>query len=372
MANLESLSSKSLTVCLLVGCYPGEDYGHKRIDWLRSVIDDICRQTLRPSHVLISINSSVSPCSEKEIRAALARLGDYSILKTYYPRNATLNFEMLLAVAHTEYVSFWSDHDYHSPSFCETLISCLQSKPSLGLIAVHDIDQSLESLINCELQGVRAISTSCLSTHSKAKLAVSIPVGSIYGMWRRAWLTRVLCSDPVEYPDLLSDVLSILHGKLDIILSGEIFAMRTRKKSRLTTSKNAQSLLGMRDLEKGVSVVSVRSIREACDCINIADKECMDLRKSFSPGLASLIAVEILNGRSRYINRFQLLEELMMSLLGGIPLIGSYCICRVGAKLSYSLRMQFAFEAVKGVAVLVVNYLCVVPWLLRLHVWRKQ
>lgn len=365
MVGKPSSYGEDLTICLLIGCYPGEDYCEDRISWLQSVIDDISSQTYRQSHLLVSINSNISPYSEKKIYEALAQLDDYSIFKTHYPRNGMLNFEMLLAATQTEYVSFWSDHDRHSSSFCETLISYLKSNPELGLVAAHDVCSNLEKMINCEFRGAGVLRTSALSINSKAKLAMTIPIGSLYGVWRRTWLTKVLCSDPVEYPDLLSDVLCIQHGKLDIVFLRDIFHLRNRRRTQSTVNRNAQSLLGMRDLEKDITAISIRTIRQACDCINLADKASIVSRRKRAPSLAQMITFEIVNGRSTYISRSCLWKEFGISVFGAVPVIGYHYISSLGASLSYSLRLQYAFEATKGVAVLIVNYLCALFWLLR-------
>lgn len=179
------INQSSIAVLLLIGGYPSEVYSSERIGWLEQSLQDLSDQSLKPSEILVSLNSSVSS-NKHVINLVKSYLPDSKILSFSLNRSGALNFETLLALSNSEYVCFWSDHDVHSSQFLRECLDHMQDNSAvLCCPLINYIYETGEPYLP-KPQSLQPLNTSTLSKReSLAKAMSSDILGSIYGIWSK-------------------------------------------------------------------------------------------------------------------------------------------------------------------------------------------
>lgn len=227
------MSLPSISILLLAGCYRGEDYDSRRIAWLECALDDLSRQTFQDFELLVSINSEILLQADSVISKIRKRFPLASIYRSSFGRSVFLNFEMLAQFSRGRYICFWSDHDFHGPSF---LASCIdeadRSRASLVCPTVY-----FKSENGADMQ--RAPACLISNVFSYGSFITRLPacfqedhMGAVYGLWRSDDLKRLPFSQARSLDFLWIVFIQLLNSHCYFHAEPSVFALREKSSSQ--------------------------------------------------------------------------------------------------------------------------------------------
>jgi hypothetical protein len=191
----------SVSVLLLIGCYPSEEYSSLRIHWLEESLKDLANQVLPPTEILVSLNNTVY-LDNRVIQLISKYIPMAQTFLYHLPRSGSLNFETILQFASSEFVCFWSDHDRHSPLFLKEACFYASSTTASHVCPVINYIYENGEPYHPEPTSLSAQETTCLdSLDSFAQALASDVRGSIYGLWKRALFDNfsIFCHESIDF-----------------------------------------------------------------------------------------------------------------------------------------------------------------------------